>query len=44
MAAGCSEAEDVQEYALAFDTEAVQGDKGLFDILEVRLCDSVSRG
>ena len=43
MAAGCSEAEDVQEYALAFDTEAVQGDKGLFDILEVRLCDVVSR-
>ena len=43
MAAGCSEAEDVQEYALAFDTGAVQGDKGLFDILEVRLCDVVSR-
>ena len=42
-AAGCSEAEDVQEYALAFDTGAVQGDKGLFDILEVRLCDVVSR-
>ena len=38
-----AEAEDVQEYALAFDTEAVQGDKGLFDILEVRSCDVVSR-
>ena len=38
-----AEAEDVQEYALAFDTGAVQGDKGLFDILEVRSCDVVSR-